>query len=91
MPEQIPIFTTKKFLRVCRKFGLILDKKSGKGSHVKIIDPETNHSFPVPKRLPRGLQVALVKKLELWGYSREKLIKLLSIGFLIFIKNIFKN
>ena len=91
MPKQIPVFTTKQFLRVCRKVGLILNKKSGKGSHIKIIDPKTNNSFPIPKKLPRGLQSALIKKIESWGYDREQIIKLFSISLLVSIKNIFKN
>ena len=91
MPKKIPIFTTKQFLRACRKIGLILNKKSGKGSHVKIINPKTNHSFPVPRKLPRGLQVAIVKKVESWGYDREKFIKFFSVALLVFIKNFLKN
>ncbi len=42
MPKQIPVFNTKQFLRACRKIGLIFNKKFGKGSHIKIINPETS-------------------------------------------------
>ena len=91
MPKQIPVFTVKQFLRACRKSGLVFDKRSGKGSHIKIIDPKTNRSFPIPKKLPRGLQVALVKKIESWGYDRERFIKLFLFGLFVSIKSIFKN
>ena len=91
MPNPIPIFNTKKFLRACRKINLIVDKKSGKGSHVKIINPENRQSFPVPNHLPKGLQIAIIKKLESWGYDRDRIIKLLTVSLFILFKNIFKK
>jgi len=48
-------------------------------------------SIPKAKIISIGVRHQLLKHLEKIGISREKFIKLLSVGLLILIKNIFKN
>ena len=90
--EQLPIFSSKKFIRAAKRLGFEI-KKGGKGSHTRLVHPKHKLILTVPKANPVsiGVRHQLLKDLEKAGISRERLIKLLSIGLPVFIKSIFKN
>lgn len=92
MNQKLPVFSSKNFIRAAKKVGFRI-KKGGKGSHTRLIHPKSNVILSVPKAkiVSIGIRHQLLKNLEKIGISREQFIKLLSIGLLVFIKNIFKN
>ena len=92
MSEKLPVFSSKEFIRAAKRLGFKI-KKGGKGSHTRLVHPKSCIILSVPKAnaVSIGVRHQLLKNLEKIGISREKFIKLLSIGLFIFIKNIFKN
>ena len=92
MSKKLPVFSSKNFIRAAKRLGFQI-KKGGKGSHTRLIHPKSHIILSVPraKIVSIGVRHQLLKNLEKMGITREKLIKLLSIGLFIFIKNIFKN
>ncbi|MFH1412805.1 MAG: type II toxin-antitoxin system HicA family toxin [bacterium] len=92
MSEKLPAFSSKEFIQAAKRLGFKI-KKGGKGSHTRLVHPESRIILSVPKAqtVSIGVRHQLLKHLEKIGISREKFIKLLSIGLFIFIKNIFKN
>lgn len=92
MSKKLPVFSSKDFIRAAKRLGFKI-KKGGKGSHTRLVHPESHIVLSVPKAqtVSIGVRHQLLKYLEKIGVSREKFIKLLSVGLLIFIKNVFKN
>ncbi|OGF22550.1 hypothetical protein A2Y83_04270 [Candidatus Falkowbacteria bacterium RBG_13_39_14] len=90
MGEKLPVFSSKEFIRVALQLGFQI-KKGGKGSHTRLIHPQYKIVFTIPKvdTLSIGIRHGVLKDLEKIGINYEKFIKLLSVGFLIFIKNLF--
>ncbi|PIQ79205.1 MAG: hypothetical protein CO042_03805 [Parcubacteria group bacterium CG_4_9_14_0_2_um_filter_41_8] len=58
----------KRFLKACKKAGLIIDYYGGKGSHAKAIDPKTNQFITVQNKLHRIIIKEKIKILNAWGY-----------------------
>jgi len=92
MGEKLPVFSSKKFIRAAKRLGFKI-KKGGKGSHTRLVHPKSNIILSVPKAqtVSVGIRHQLIKNLEKIGISREKFIKLLSVGLLLIIKNFFRN
>ncbi|MBU4338792.1 type II toxin-antitoxin system HicA family toxin [Patescibacteria group bacterium] len=92
MGEKLPVFSSKKFIRAAKRLGFKI-KKGGKGSHTRLVHPKSNIILSVPKAqtVSVGIRHQLIKNLEKIGISREKFIKLLSVGLLLIIKNLFKD
>ncbi len=89
MGEKLPVFSSKEFIRVALQLGFRI-KKGGKGSHTLLIHPYHKIVFTIPKadNLSVGIRHGVLKDLEKMGINHEKFIKLLSVGVLIFIKNL---
>lgn len=90
MGDKLPVFSSKEFIRVALQLGFRI-KKGGKGSHTRLIHPEYKIVFTIPKAntLSIGIRHRVLKDLEKTGISYERFVKLFSVGFLIFIKNLF--
>lgn len=90
MGERLPVFSSKEFIRVALQLGFRI-KKGGKGSHTRLIHPESKIVLTIPKAntLSIGIRHNVLKDLEKMGISYKRFIKLLSVGFFIFIKNLF--
>jgi predicted RNA binding protein YcfA (HicA-like mRNA interferase family) len=73
----IPQFNQNNFIKLCQKLNLEIITKSGKGSHVKIKQPDTGKFLIVPQKIKKGLAVRLIKDLESWGFNKEEIIQLL--------------
>ena len=92
MSEKLPVFSSKKFIRAAKHIGFEI-KKGGKGSDTRLVHPKSHIILSVPKanNVSIGVRHQLFKNLKEIGIFQEQFIKLLSVGLLVFTKNIFKN
>jgi len=61
----------KQWIRACKKLGLVVDTRSGKGSHVLIKHPEAGHRYTLQKSLHKFINMKIFKKLLEWGFDEE--------------------
>lgn len=66
--------TQKKWVKVCKRLGLTVDKKKGKGSHYRIIGPG-NRPQTLPADCHKFISIEIYKSLLEWGFSEEELDK----------------
>ena len=58
-----------------RKLGFRIDTSAGKGSHVKVTDPQTHRSQPVPYRIKSQFTAeGIIKWTISLGYSKEEIV-----------------
>ncbi|MEA3450034.1 MAG: hypothetical protein U9Q85_03625 [Patescibacteria group bacterium] len=65
--------TQAQWERACFKLGLSVDKKSGKGSHILVKHPSTNHKYTIQKNLHKFINIKIFKKLLEWGFDEESI------------------
>ena len=65
--------TQKKWSKACKKLGLIVDKKKGKGSHYRVVNPKTNKKTTLPSDCHKYISLDLYKTFLDWGFSEEEL------------------
>jgi len=70
--------TQKQWIKACKKLGLIVDTKKGKGSHVRVSHPSGGlHPLTIPNKTHKMLSIALYKSLLEWGFGEEEIDKAL--------------
>jgi predicted RNA binding protein YcfA (HicA-like mRNA interferase family) len=70
--------TQAQWLSACIKLGLIVDKKSGKGSHALIKHPNIGHKYTIQKNLHKFINIKIFKKMLEWGFEEEDIWKALN-------------
>lgn len=65
----------KKWARCCTKLGLTVDKKLGKGSHYRIINPANNKKTTLPNDCHKFISLGIYKTLLQWGFTEEQIDK----------------
>jgi len=68
----------KQWIKACRKLGLQIESKSGKGSHVLIKHPSIGHKYTLQKSLHKFINIKIFKKLLEWGFEEEEIWSALS-------------
>lgn len=68
----------RDWVRACKKLGLVVDKKRGKGSHFRIINPDTGQATTLPSKCHKYISLAIYSCLLEWGISEEDLDRALS-------------
>ncbi len=69
----------KDWIKAYIRLGMLIDTKSGKGSHVKVINP--NGGFrpqTIPVHMHKFLSIELYKSLLEWGFSEDEIDAALS-------------
>ena len=70
--------TQKQWLKACRKLGLIVDVKSGKGSHARIKHPSGNlRPLTIPYKTNKMISLAIYRTLLEWGFDEKDIDKAL--------------
>ena len=69
--------TQKHWVKACKKLGLVVDKKKGKRSHFRIINPETNQATTLPSNCHKYISLDIYKTFLEWGISEDDLDKAL--------------
>ena len=67
----------KDWVKACKKLNLVVDKKKGKGSHYRIINPDTNQVTTLPSHCHKFISIAIYNTFLEWGISEEDLDKAL--------------
>lgn len=67
--------TQKKWVKACKRLGLIVDKKKGKGSHYRIINPASGRPQTLPADCHKFISIEIYKSLLEWGFTEEEIDK----------------
>jgi len=63
--------TQARWRIACLRLGLEVKTKSGKGSHILVKHPRTEHKYTIQKNLHKFINMKIFKKLLEWGFSEE--------------------
>ncbi len=63
--------TQSQWIKACHKLGLIIESKHGKGSHVLVKHPQTEHKYTIQKNLHKFINMKIFKKMMEWGFEEE--------------------
>lgn len=69
--------TQKKWCKALKRLGMEVDKKKGKGSHYRVVNPATNQKTTLPSDCHQYISLDIYKTLLQWGVSEEDLDKAL--------------
>lgn len=67
----------KDWIKACKKLGLEVSTKSGKGSHCLVKHPHTGAKYTIQNHLYPIANLQIYKKLLEWGFSEEEIDKAL--------------
>lgn len=62
-----------RWIKACRKLGLIVDSHSGKGSHVLVKHPGTQAKYTIQYDLHKFINIKIFKKMLEWGFAEEQI------------------
>ena len=62
-----------QWIKACTKLGLIVETKHGKGSHVLIKHPKTEHKYTIQNNLHKFINMKIFKKMMEWGFEEENI------------------
>jgi hypothetical protein len=65
--------TQKKWVKACGRLNLVVDKKKGKGSHYRIINPANNRAQTLPYQCHKFINIEIYKSLLEWGFTEEEI------------------
>lgn len=64
----------KQWLKACKKLGLEVDTKSGKGSHARVYPPaRALRPTTIPHNPHKMISLSIYKTLLEWGFSEEEI------------------
>lgn len=64
----------KQWIKACKKLGLEVETKKGKGSHVRVFAPaKSMRPITIPCKTHKILSLTLYKTLLEWGFSEEEI------------------
>lgn len=70
--------TQKQWLKACKKLGLGVDIKSGKGSHARIKHPSGSlRPLTIPYHTHKMISLVIYKTLLEWGFEEDEIDKAL--------------
>jgi predicted RNA binding protein YcfA (HicA-like mRNA interferase family) len=68
----------KDWMKACKRLGLTVNTKSGKGSHIKVTHPsEGFRPQIIPHNTHKVINLELYKSLLIWGFTEEEIDKAL--------------
>jgi len=67
--------TQKKWVKACRRLNLVVDKKKGKGSHYRIVNPANNRTQTLPSDCHKFISIEIYKSLLEWGITEDEIDK----------------
>lgn len=63
--------TQGQWQKACLKLGLKVETQHGKGSHILIKHPQTNHKYTIQRELHKFINMKIFKKLLEWGFEEK--------------------
>lgn len=61
------------WIRACKKLGLRVETKRGKGSHCLVINPITKSKYTIQRKLHKFINLKIFKKMIEWNFEEEKI------------------
>ena len=65
------------WIKACRKLGLEVNVKAGKGSHCLVKSPVSARKYTIQRNLHKFINLGIYKKLLEWGFTEEEIDKAL--------------
>lgn len=65
--------TQADWIRACRKLGLGIETRSGKGSHLLVVHPQTQRKYTIQYHFHKFLNLKVFKKMLEWGFAEEQI------------------
>jgi len=65
------------WIKACRKLGLEVNVKAGKGSHCLVKSPRSGEKYTIQRHLFNIVNLKIYKKLLEWGFKEEEIDKAL--------------
>lgn len=65
--------TQSQWIKACHKLGLVVESKHGKGSHVLVKHPQTEHKYTIQNNLHKFINMKIFKKMLEWGFEEEQI------------------
>lgn len=65
--------TQRKWVNACIRLKLVVDKKRGKGSHYRVINPVNNRKTILPHNCHKYINLEIYKTLLEWGFTEEEI------------------
>lgn len=65
--------TQPRWLKACAKLGIVVESKHGKGSHVLVKHPQTEHKYTIQNDLHKFINIKIFKKMLEWGFEEEQI------------------
>lgn len=63
----------KDWVKACRRLGLDVDSKRGKGSHILVTNPKSGKKFTIQKQLYNIANLKIYKQLLEWGFTEDEI------------------
>lgn len=63
----------KDWCKACKRLGLKIDKKKGKGSHYRVTNPANNKITIVPYKCHKFISLGIYKTLLSWGFEEDEI------------------
>lgn len=70
--------TQKDWIRACRKLGLNVETKFGKGSHVLVTHPSDGRKYTLQRHLHKIINIKIFNTLKKWGFREGAIFDALS-------------
>ena len=65
--------TQKDWIRACKKLGLEVNLKRGKGSHCLVTNPRSGKKFTIQTHLFNIVNLKIYKQLLIWGFTEDEI------------------
>lgn len=65
------------WISACRKLGLIVETKHGKGSHALVKHPNNGMKYTLQRDLNRIINIRIFNKLKQWGFDENTILEAL--------------
>lgn len=65
------------WIRACRKLGLEIDTRRGKGGHVLAKHPNNGAKYTIQSDLHKVINIKIFNKLKQWGFAEDQIFEAL--------------
>lgn len=75
--ESLADIKQRDWIRACRKLGVLILTKRGKGGHVLAKHPNNGTKYTIQHDLHKDLNKKIFNKLKQWGFTDDQVFKAL--------------
>lgn len=75
--ESLSDLKQSDWIRACKKLGLVVDTKRGKGVHILVKHPQNGSKYTIQSDLFKVANIKIFNTLKRWGFADEKIFEAL--------------